>query len=128
MNVHADLPSRSATSRPGELAIHPIQTGLVQIKSKHVQARWNARPARALDVLADRTWAPRLPIGCWAIEHPDGLIVVDTGRARTPTTRATSRGGTRSCGSAGAVGWHPRRRLAHSFSGWALSPVRCVGW
>ena len=81
MNVHTDQPPRSATSRPGELAIHPIQTGLVQIKSKHVQARCDARLARALDVLADRTWSPRLPIGCWATEHPEGTIMVDTGES-----------------------------------------------
>jgi glyoxylase-like metal-dependent hydrolase (beta-lactamase superfamily II) len=34
-----------------------------------------------LDVLADRTWSARLPIGCWAIEHPEGLIKVDTGES-----------------------------------------------
>src|SRR6516165_10895326 len=61
------------------MKIHPIQTGWVQIKSKHVQSRFGPRPLRALDVLVDRRWSPRLPIGCWAIDHPEGLIVVDTG-------------------------------------------------
>jgi glyoxylase-like metal-dependent hydrolase (beta-lactamase superfamily II) len=63
------------------IEIHPIQTGWVQIKSKHVQSRFDPRPLRALDVVLDRTWSPRLPIGCWAIEHPEGLIVVDTGES-----------------------------------------------
>ncbi len=59
--------------------ISAIQTGEVQIKTRHVRPRFGARPARILDVLADRSWSPRLPIFCFAIAHPDGLIVVDTG-------------------------------------------------
>jgi hypothetical protein len=56
-----------------------IQTGEVQIRSRHVEARFGPRPARVADVLADRRWAPRLPILCFAVEHPEGTIVVDTG-------------------------------------------------
>lgn len=63
------------------MKIHPIQTGKVQIKSRHVESRRGPRPARVLDVLADRAWSPRLPITCWAIEHPEGLVVVDTGES-----------------------------------------------
>lgn len=63
------------------MKIHAIQTGQVQIKTRHVEARRGPRPARVLDVLVDRNWAPRLPISCYAIEHPDGLIVVDTGES-----------------------------------------------
>jgi len=61
--------------------IHAIQTGQVQIKTRHVEARRGPRPARVLDVLTDRNWAPRLPISCYAIEHPEGVIVVDTGES-----------------------------------------------
>ncbi len=63
------------------MRIHAIQTGDVQIKTRHVEARRGPRPARILDILADRNWAPRLPISCYAIEHPDGVIVVDTGES-----------------------------------------------
>ncbi|TCQ03786.1 metallo-beta-lactamase superfamily protein [Rhizobium sp. PP-F2F-G36] len=63
------------------MKIHCIQTGDVQIKSRHQLARFKARPARALDVIVDAHWSPRLPIGCWLIEHPEGLIVVDTGES-----------------------------------------------
>ena len=61
--------------------VRAIQTGEVQIKSRHVQPRFSARPARLLDVIADRQWTPRLPILCFAIEHPEGVIVVDTGES-----------------------------------------------
>jgi glyoxylase-like metal-dependent hydrolase (beta-lactamase superfamily II) len=63
------------------MRIHAIQTGEVQIKTRQVRARREARPARVLDLLADREWTPMLPILCWAIEHPDGLVVVDTGES-----------------------------------------------
>ena len=63
------------------MKLHRIQTGEVQIKTRHVESRFGPRPARVLDVLRDRNWAPRLPITCWAIEHPEGLIVVDTGES-----------------------------------------------
>lgn len=63
------------------MKIDAIQTGEVQIKTRHVEARRGPRPARVLDVLTDRHWAPRLPISCYAIEHPDGVIVVDTGES-----------------------------------------------
>ena len=63
------------------MKIFAIQTGEVQIKSRHVEPRFGPRPARVADILADRSWAPRLPILCFAIEHPEGVIVVDTGES-----------------------------------------------
>jgi len=63
------------------MKLHYIQTGDVQIKSRHRRARREARLARIADVLMDPNWTPRLPIGCWLIEHPEGLIVIDTGES-----------------------------------------------
>jgi glyoxylase-like metal-dependent hydrolase (beta-lactamase superfamily II) len=63
------------------MKLHCVQTGDVQIKSRHQYARYEARPARAFDVLIDPNWSPRLPIYCWSIEHPEGLILVDTGES-----------------------------------------------
>lgn len=63
------------------IKIHCLTTGCVQIKSRHQLARFFKRPARVLDVLLDRHWSEHLPIGCWLIEHPEGLIMVDTGES-----------------------------------------------
>lgn len=63
------------------IKIHCITTGWVQIKNHHQLARFFRRPLRVLDVLTDRKWSPHLPIGCWLIEHPEGLIMVDTGES-----------------------------------------------
>jgi glyoxylase-like metal-dependent hydrolase (beta-lactamase superfamily II) len=51
-------------------------------------------------MLADREWTEPLPILAWLIEHPEGLIVVDTGE----TARAAEPGY--------FPRWHPYYRLA----------------
>lgn len=63
------------------MKVTAIQTGAVQIKARHVESRFGPRPLRVADILADRSWSPRLPIRAFAIEHPDGAIVVDTGES-----------------------------------------------
>ncbi|NEG87916.1 MBL fold metallo-hydrolase (plasmid) [Pantoea agglomerans] len=63
------------------MKIHCLQTGDVQIKYRHQLARYEARPARVVDILIDKEWSARLTIGCWLIEHPEGLILVDTGES-----------------------------------------------
>ena len=55
--------------------IHPIQTGSVQVK----QAQRERRTGGLLRVLLDPSWTDWLPISCWVIEHPEGVIVGDTG-------------------------------------------------
>jgi glyoxylase-like metal-dependent hydrolase (beta-lactamase superfamily II) len=64
-----------------QMKLHCIRTGDVQIKSRHKRARRESWPARMLDVLVDREWTPRIPICCWLIDHPEGLILVDTGES-----------------------------------------------
>ncbi|EFX61300.1 hypothetical protein DAPPUDRAFT_340210, partial [Daphnia pulex] len=63
------------------MKIHCLQTGDVQIKSRHELARYESRPARLFDVLKDKHWSSRLPIGCWLVEHHEGLILIDTGES-----------------------------------------------
>ncbi|NEN75424.1 N-acyl homoserine lactonase family protein [Pelistega sp. NLN82] len=70
------------------IKVHCLTTGWVQIKQHHQLARFFKRPIRVLDVLTDTKWSPHLPIGCWLIEHPEGLIMVDTGES----SRANDKG------------------------------------
>jgi N-acyl homoserine lactone hydrolase len=69
------------------MRIHAIQTGTVAIRERQ-RAGMGPGPVRALLTLADRRWTEPLPILAWLVEHPDGLIVVDTGE----TARATEPG------------------------------------
>ncbi|HEX5617911.1 MAG TPA: hypothetical protein VFX51_05800 [Solirubrobacteraceae bacterium] len=68
------------------MKIHPIQTGSVVI---HERQRVGADgPLRLLKMLTDRDWTEPLPVYAWLIEHPEGLILVDTGE----TARAAQPG------------------------------------
>ncbi|MGZ8178750.1 N-acyl homoserine lactonase family protein [Williamsia sp. SKLECPSW1] len=55
----------------------------MQIKSRHQHPdpAETDSAARELDVLTDEDWSPRLPINCYLVEHPEGLIMVDTGES-----------------------------------------------
>lgn len=60
------------------MQIHAIQTGVVRVKADWVQGKGHGL-ARNFHAIADSTWTDALPIYAWVIEHPEGLIVVDTG-------------------------------------------------
>ena len=60
------------------MKIHAIQTGTVSIKTRQVQAVGHGT-RRQLNMFLDRQWTDPLPIYAFAIEHPEGVIVVDTG-------------------------------------------------
>jgi len=63
-----------------QMRIHAIQTGLVKIKSAQVAGRGHNVLTRQLAIFADRNWTEWLPTYAWAIEHREGVIVVDTGQ------------------------------------------------
>ncbi len=80
------------------MRVHAIQTGTVAIKEAQRRGRGHGL-RRRLNTLLDRAWTAPLPIHAWAIEHPEGVIVVDTGE----TARA---------GQPGYFPrWHPYYRL-----------------
>jgi N-acyl homoserine lactone hydrolase len=59
------------------MRIHVIQTGTVAIKQVQQSGRPTGNPV--LNILLDPHWTEPLPIFAFVIEHPEGLIVVDTG-------------------------------------------------
>jgi hypothetical protein len=58
--------------------IHAIQTGAVRIKRSQVRGEGHGLHRR-LRIFADPQWTDWLPTYAWMIEHPEGVIVVDTG-------------------------------------------------
>ena len=62
------------------MKIHAIQTGSVKVKLAQLAAP-HPGPRGIVDVLLDSEWSGWLPTYAWAIEHRDGIIVVDTGQA-----------------------------------------------
>jgi N-acyl homoserine lactone hydrolase len=59
--------------------VHAIQTGSVRIKTAQVAGRGRGL-ARQLAIFTDPVWTEWLPTYAWAIEHAEGVIVVDTGQ------------------------------------------------
>jgi N-acyl homoserine lactone hydrolase len=55
--------------------IHVVQTGTVDIKT----AQRIRKPGGLIRVYTDSRWTEWLPIYTWVIDHPEGIIVVDTG-------------------------------------------------
>jgi glyoxylase-like metal-dependent hydrolase (beta-lactamase superfamily II) len=90
------------------MRIHAIQTGRVRIKQAQIEGRGHGL-LRQLQPIISREWADWTPVYAWAIEHPEGVIVVDTGSAahlkRLP-------------------GWHPYFQLAVRFD---IEPEQEVG-
>ena len=63
-----------------------IQTGTVAVKSRQRAGVGSGR-LRFLRTLVDKEWAEPLPILAWTIDHPDGVIVVDTGETSRVATK-----------------------------------------
>ena len=62
------------------MRVHAIQTGRVQIKQAQIAGRGHGT-WRQLQPMLSPEWADWCPTYAWAIEHPEGVIVVDTGAA-----------------------------------------------
>lgn len=60
------------------MKIHAIQTGTVAVTTAWREAVGYGR-RRLVNTILDRTWTEPLPIYAFVIEHPEGVIVVDTG-------------------------------------------------
>jgi N-acyl homoserine lactone hydrolase len=81
------------------MKIHAIQTGTVALTTAWREGVGRGR-RRLLNAIRDREWTEPLPIYAFAIEHPEGVIVVDTGE----TARASQPGY--------LPRWHPAFRFA----------------
>jgi glyoxylase-like metal-dependent hydrolase (beta-lactamase superfamily II) len=81
------------------MRIHAIRTGAVQIKTSQIVGRGHGL-ARRLAPLLDQHWSDWLPVYAFAIEHRDGVILVDSGS---------------NAGLNSLPRWHPYFRLAVRF-------------
>jgi glyoxylase-like metal-dependent hydrolase (beta-lactamase superfamily II) len=60
------------------MRVHAISTGTVQVTSRQRRGS-GPGPLRPIATMLDRNFTDPLPIWTWAIEHPEGVIVVDAG-------------------------------------------------
>jgi hypothetical protein len=71
------------------MKIHAISTGKVKITQNWRIGREDD-PLRLVHTFFDRRFTDWLPIFCFVVEHPEGLIVIDTGipaNANAPTAQ-----------------------------------------
>jgi N-acyl homoserine lactone hydrolase len=69
------------------MKIHAIQTGTVALTTAWREGVGHGR-GRLLHAILDREWTEPLPIYAFAIEHPEGVIVVDTGEDARASQRS----------------------------------------
>lgn len=81
------------------MQVHAVQTGSVWVHERQ-RAGAGRGVLRFGRTLLDREWTEPLPIYAWVIEHPEGVIVVDTGE----TARVSEPGY--------FPRWHPYYRVA----------------
>ena len=95
------------------MKLHRIETGKVRIKSNQISRPGGLGP-QMLQVLFGKDWSEWLPIYAWAIEHKEGVIVVDTGE-------------THKTGIPGYLPrWHPYYSLAVQFDVKPKDEIECM--
>lgn len=92
------------------MKIHAIQTGTVAVTAAWREGVGSGR-RRLLNAIRDHEWTEPLPIYAFAIEHPEGVIVVDTGEAAAASLPGYF------------AGWHPGVR---AFREW-VAPTEEIG-
>jgi N-acyl homoserine lactone hydrolase len=61
-----------------EVKVHALCTGMVSVKTNFKTKNGIGELAK-LNILFDKYYTEYLPIWVWVIEHPEGLLVIDTG-------------------------------------------------
>ncbi len=73
-----DAATTAQVTTPSGIRIHALRTGWVAVKTTHRELdvpRWMALPS----ILLGQRWAGWMPIIVFAVEHPEGVFLVDTG-------------------------------------------------
>ena len=65
-------------SHEKEVKVHAIQTGLISVKENFLNQNGPGFLSKLNIILGD-DYADFMPIWVWVIEHPEGIIVIDTG-------------------------------------------------
>lgn len=61
-----------------QIKVHAVQTGLISVKQNFMTRKGRGLLSK-LNIMLGRDYADFMPIWVWVIEHPEGIIVIDTG-------------------------------------------------
>lgn len=73
----ASLAPVSAKISP-RITVHMFQTGWVAVKMQH-RSYSGIEALRIPAIMGSRSWTEWMPVTAYAVEHPDGIFMVDTG-------------------------------------------------
>src|SRR5476651_2262672 len=68
--------------------IHALCTGMVAVKTAF-KAKKGTGPIAKINILLDDQYTEYMPIWVWIIEHPEGIIAIDTGEIINAKDRKT---------------------------------------
>ena len=60
------------------MKVHAVQTGQISVKNNFLTKKGPGQMSK-LNILLGHRYADFMPIWTWVIEHPEGIIVIDTG-------------------------------------------------
>ncbi|GHN01973.1 N-acyl homoserine lactonase family protein [Cytophagales bacterium WSM2-2] len=66
------------TSYGKTVKVHAVQTGLISVKENFLNRKGIGIMSK-LNIVVSNTYASFMPIWTWVIEHPEGIMVLDTG-------------------------------------------------
>ena len=107
------------------MKIHAIQTGTVAVTTAWREGVGHGQ-RRLLNTIVDRQWTEPPPIYAFAIEHPEGVIVVDTGEAARASGPGYLAAGTPACAPSASGSSRNRRSAAARGARHPPSNVRWV--
>jgi N-acyl homoserine lactone hydrolase len=61
-----------------EIKVHAVQTGMISVKENFLNQKGTGFLSK-LNIVLGKAYADFMPIWVWVIEHPEGIIVIDTG-------------------------------------------------
>jgi N-acyl homoserine lactone hydrolase len=70
-----------------EVKVHAVQTGLISVKENFLNQKGQGFLSK-LNIALGSAYAEFMPIWVWVIEHPEGIIVIDTGDIEAASHKA----------------------------------------
>jgi glyoxylase-like metal-dependent hydrolase (beta-lactamase superfamily II) len=93
-----------------EVRVHAVQTGLISVKENFLKRKGPGFLSK-LNILLGSNYADFMPIWVWVIEHPEGVIVIDTGEIEESVHK----------------GFYKKESLGTKFNLMAMSSRRNIG-
>mgnify|MGYP001550130741 CR=1 FL=1 len=73
-----DIQTSIFTINARKVKVHAVQTGLISVKENFLNRKGQGFLS-TLNIVLGSSYADFMPIWVWVIEHPEGIIVIDTG-------------------------------------------------